>query len=87
MLDIIDMRRQQVMMEGEFPAQLQTAFRGMERAKNPWGIEQDKRMAWADGLRVPTTEENPTPDVLYWVGCAASYDPQRRRRRGRLCSC
>jgi len=75
MLDIIDIRRHQVMVEGEFPPQLQTAFRGMERAKNPWGISHDKRMEWAEGLRVPTIEENPTPDVLYWVGCAASYDP------------
>ncbi len=79
MLDIIDIRRQQVMMEGEFPAQLQTAFRGMERANNPWGIGQDKRLEWADGLVVPTIEENPTPDVLYWVGCAASYDPQSQK--------
>lgn len=75
MLDIIDIRRQQVMVEGEFPAQLQSAFRGMERAGNPWGISVEKRMEWAEGLRVPTTLENPQPDVLYWVGCAASYDP------------
>jgi Fe-S oxidoreductase len=79
MLDIIDIRRQQVMMEGEFPAQLQTAFRGMERASNPWGINHEKRLDWADGLVVPTIEENPTPDVLYWVGCAASYDPQSQK--------
>ncbi len=79
MLDIIDIRRSQVMMEGEFPAQLQTAFRGMERAKNPWGISHDKRLDWAEGLQVPTTEENPEPDVLYWVGCAASYDPQAQK--------
>ncbi len=79
MLDIIDIRRNQVMMEGEFPAQLQTAFRGMERAKNPWGISHDKRLDWAQGLHVKTTDENPTPDVLYWVGCAASYDPQAQK--------
>lgn len=75
MLDIIDIRRHQVMVAGEFPPQLQTAFRGMERASNPWGISRDKRMEWAEGLRVPTIDENPEPDVLYWVGCAASYDP------------
>src|SRR6185437_6979450 len=79
MLDIIDVRRNQVMIEGEFPVQLQTAFRGMERAKNPWGINHDKRMDWAEGLNVVTTEQNPTPDVLYWVGCAASYDPQAQK--------
>jgi Fe-S oxidoreductase len=79
MLDIIDVRRNQVMMEGEFPVQLQTAFRGMERAKNPWGINHDKRMEWAQGLSVKTTEENPDAEVLYWVGCAASYDPQAQK--------
>ena len=75
MLDIIDIRRNQVMIEGEFPSQLQSAFRGMERAQNPWGINHEQRLAWADGLNVKTTDQNPTPDVLYWVGCAASYDP------------
>ncbi|GHF30106.1 Fe-S oxidoreductase/nitrate reductase gamma subunit [Deinococcus metalli] len=75
MLDIVDIRRHQVMVAGEFPPQLQTAFRGMERASNPWGISRDKRLDWAEGLRVPTIDENPEPDVVYWVGCAASYDP------------
>jgi Fe-S oxidoreductase/nitrate reductase gamma subunit len=79
MLDIIDIRRNQVMMEGKFPPQLQSAFRGMERAKNPWGINHDQRMQWAEGLDVKTTDENPEPDVLYWVGCAASYDPQAQK--------
>jgi Fe-S oxidoreductase/nitrate reductase gamma subunit len=79
MLDIIDIRRNQVMIHGEFPAQLQSAFRGMERAKNPWGINHEKRMDWAEGLPVKTIDENPDPDVLYWVGCAASYDPQAQK--------
>jgi Fe-S oxidoreductase len=79
MLDIIDIRRNQVMIEGEFPSQLQSAFRGMERAQNPWGINHEQRLAWADGLNVKTTDDNPTPDVLYWVGCAASYDPQAQK--------
>ncbi len=79
MLDIIDIRRNQVMIESEFPAQLQTVFRGMERAKNPWGINHEKRMDWAEGLTVKTTDQNPTPDVLFWVGCAPSYDPQAQK--------
>ncbi|NUQ27571.1 MAG: (Fe-S)-binding protein, partial [Acidobacteriaceae bacterium] len=79
MLDIIDVRRHQVMMAGEFPKQLQSAFRGMERAKNPWGIGQEKRLDWAEGLAVKTIDENSEPDVLFWVGCAASYDPQAQK--------
>lgn len=79
MLDIIDIRRHQVMMEGEFPVQLQSAFRGMERASNPWGINHEQRMAWAEGLDVPTIDEKPDAEILYWVGCAPSYDPQSQK--------
>ena len=79
MLDIVDIRRERVMMQGEFPRQLQTAFTGMERQGNPWGISQDKRLEWAEGLDVPTIDQNPNPDVLYWVGCAASYDPSAQK--------
>jgi Fe-S oxidoreductase len=79
MLDIIDIRRERVMMAGEFPKQLQTAFTGMERQGNPWGISAEKRMEWADGLDVPTIDQNPNPDVLYWVGCAATYDPSAQK--------
>lgn len=79
MIDIVDIRRDLVMMQGEFPAELQTAFRGMERSGNPWGIGQDKRMEWADGLAVPTVEENPGFEVLFWVGCAGSYDPAAQK--------
>lgn len=76
MLDIVDVRRHQVMVEGKFPHQLQAAFRGMERTANPWGLSRDRRLDWAQDLHVLTIEENPQPDILYWVGCAASYDPQ-----------
>lgn len=79
MIDIVDIRRDLVMMRGEFPAELQNAFRGMERTGNPWGIAQDDRMAWAEGLSVPTVEENPGFEVLFFVGCAGSYDPAAQR--------
>lgn len=75
MIDIVDIRRDQVMMKGEFPAELNNAFRGIERTGNPWGIGADKRMDWAEGLNVPTVEDNPDFEVLFWVGCAGSYDP------------
>ncbi len=77
MLDILDIRRDAVMMQSEFPKELEVAFKGMERQGNPWG-NPDSRYAWTNGLpfEVPTVEENPDFDVLYWVGCAPSYDPR-----------
>ncbi len=76
-IDIMDLRRNLVLMESQFPQQLQTAFRGMERNGNPWQMASD-RLEWTKSLDfpVPTVEENPDFDVLYWVGCAAAFDPR-----------
>ncbi len=81
MLHILDVRRERVMMQGEFPAQLGQAFKGMERNGNPWNLGADKRMGWTEGLpfEVPTIAQNPEADVLYWVGCAPSYDPRAQK--------
>ena len=78
MHDILEIRRDQVLMEGRFPAELQSAFNGMERQGNPWGAERGERMRWTQGLEfpVPTVAENPECELLYWVGCAASHDPR-----------
>ena len=77
MFDILNMRRDLVMMQSEFPAELQGAFRGMERLQNPWGVTED-RLAWTAALpfEVPTVEDNPEFEVLYWVGCAGAFDPK-----------
>ena len=81
MLHILDVRRERVLMQAEFPGGLKKAFNSMEGAGNPFGISPDDRLAWAEKLAfaVPTTEQNPGPDVLYWVDCAASYDPRAQK--------
>ncbi len=78
MFDILDIRRDQVLVQADFPTELKGAFNGMERQGNPWQMS-DSRLAWADGLDVPTTDVNPDFDVLYWVGCAATYEPRARQ--------
>ncbi|MFW6097148.1 MAG: heterodisulfide reductase-related iron-sulfur binding cluster [Chloroflexota bacterium] len=77
MFDILNIRRDQVLMEATFPNELQGAFRGMERAGNPWSATED-RLDWTQTLDfdVPTVEENPDFEVLYWVGCAGAFDPK-----------
>ena len=79
MRDILDIRRSLVLMDSEFPEQLQPAFRGMERSLNPWNIPQADRLKWAEGLAVPTIEQNPEPDILWWVGCAPATDPRAQK--------
>ena len=82
MRDILDIRRSLVLMESNFPDQLQTAFRGMERNMNPWNFPQADRLKWADGLNVPTIDDNPEAAVLWWVGCAPATDV-RAQKTGR----
>ena len=79
MRDILDIRRSLVLMENEFPEQLQTAFRGMERSLNPWNIPPSDRLAWAEGLQVPTVEDNPDFDILWWVGCAPATEVRAQK--------
>ena len=79
MRDILDIRRNLSLMESSFPRQLETAFKGMERNANPWNVSQADRMQWAEGLSVPTIEQNPQPEILWWVGCAAATDPRAQK--------
>ena len=78
MFDIIDIRRDLVLTQGEFPNELQGAFRGMENSGNPWQIG-GSRMTWAEGLDVPIVEDIDDFEVLYWVGCAGSFDPRAQK--------
>jgi Fe-S oxidoreductase len=79
MRDIFDVRRSLVLMDNNFPKQLEAAFRGMERAANPWGVPPSERMKWAEGLNVPTIEQNPAPDILWWVGCAPATEARAQK--------
>jgi len=81
MLHIIDVRRERVLAAAEFPKGLQNTFNHMERAGNPFGMPAGERLAWAKGLpfAVPTLEERPDPQVLYWVGCAVAFDPRAQK--------
>ena len=79
MFDILYMRRRQMLSENEFPAELKTAYRGMERNGNPWNLRAGDRFNWAKNVAVPTVDENPAPDILWWVGCAPSYDPRAQQ--------
>ncbi|HEX7603965.1 MAG TPA: heterodisulfide reductase-related iron-sulfur binding cluster, partial [Polyangiaceae bacterium] len=76
---IVGMRRNLVMVRGEFPAELNGPFQAMEVNGNPWNLARIDRGGWADGLGVPTMAEHPGAPVLYWVGCAASYDDRAKK--------
>lgn len=81
---IIDMRRWQVMMQSDFPVQLQPAFQDIENNFTPWAFSNSERSDWTQGTKVKSMEsatknEIENLDVLFWVGCAGSYDDRYKK--------
>jgi Fe-S oxidoreductase len=76
---IMAMRQGQTLMAGEYPQELNAAFKGLERNGNPWGIGYDKRADWADGFDVKTMADDSDVDYLLWVGCAGSFDDRSKK--------
>jgi Fe-S oxidoreductase len=79
-LKIIQMRQNLVLAQERIPADLGRTFRNIERQSNPWGISNEKRMDWADGLDVPLIDDNPDPEYILWIGCAGAFDQRITRQ-------
>jgi Fe-S oxidoreductase len=81
---IIEMRKHQTLMEGKISPELAKAFKGLEQNFNPWGIGSSRRDEWAEGLEIPRMAdlegaEKETPPLLYWIGCAGSFDDRSKK--------
>jgi len=92
---IVDLRRNLVLEDSRFPAELNGAFRNMEGVGNPWGQPPTTRTDWTRGLpfAVPTVAELAADgrldeiEVLYWVGCAAAFDERNRKVARAFATC
>jgi Fe-S oxidoreductase/nitrate reductase gamma subunit len=72
---IVEMRRNLVLMEGEFPGEeVMAAMEQLEVNGNPLGMGYASRGEWAEGLGVKSLAEDAEIDILYFVGCYASFD-------------
>ncbi len=76
---MVDIRRYQVLMESNFPQEVQLVFKNMETNYNPWSMGYASRGDWAKGLEVKTLAEGDEVEVLYWVGCAGSFDDRNKQ--------
>ena len=82
---IVDMRRFQVMMESEFPRELNGLFKGLETKGNPWSASPRGRLDWAKDLPfdVPVVGEDVADlsevEYLFWVGCAGAYEDRAKK--------
>ena len=76
-----DMRRYLVLSEGKPHPQAAESLEKTMNTGNPWGFSQSERTKWAKdaGIELPLMSEKKEADVLYWVGCAGSYDPRNQK--------
>ena len=82
---IMDMRRYQVLVESNFPSELNGLFKGLENKGNPWNMSPNARMDWAKGLDFEVkqvgveVEDLDEVDWLFWVGCAGAYEDRAKK--------
>lgn len=65
-------------MIGPMPDQ-RPVIKNIFRKGNPWGYPPQERTKWAEGLAIPFASKERRVEVLYYVGCTSSYDPEGQK--------
>ena len=76
---IVELRRDRALMEGDFPAELNQTFKGMENNFNPWGIGFSTRADWAEDVKIKRLDKGESAEILWFVGCAGSFDDRAKK--------
>ncbi|MDT7726911.1 MAG: hypothetical protein QOI21_3487 [Actinomycetota bacterium] len=80
---IVDMRRYQVMIESNFPSELNGMFKNLENKGNPWGQNAKDRLQWTEELdfEVPVFDGELADETeyLFWVGCAGAFEDRAKK--------
>ncbi len=76
---IVDMRRNLVLSESQFPNELNAVFKNLETNGTPWAFNAQDRANWAEGMDIKTMAEDPNCEYLFWVGCAGSFDARYQK--------
>jgi len=73
-----ELRRAEVMMEGRLPAEAGRALKTLEAQGNPFGAQAD-RLDFVERLGIPIIGPGEETEILYWIGCATTFDPEKQR--------
>jgi Fe-S oxidoreductase len=82
---IVDMRRNQVLIESAFPSELGGLFKNLENKQNPWGMASRARMDWVKNLPFEVrqvgvdVEDLTSVEYLFWVGCAGAFEDRAKK--------
>lgn len=75
---IVENRRNMVLMQGEIPHEAQATLKALENRGNPFGDPND-RIKWLTDSDVKIIKPGDSVDYLYWVGCVSAYDPRKQK--------
>jgi Fe-S oxidoreductase len=79
---IVEMRRNLVLEQSQFPQELVSLFNNLERNGNPYSFPASTRADWARAVGVKELAEVEDPsslEVVYWVGCMSSFDARNQK--------
>jgi Fe-S oxidoreductase len=79
-MDLIIGMRGILVEEGQIPKTIIDALENVYKHGNPWGKPKNKRAEWTKGLpeevKVKDFSRGERAEFLFYVGCAASFDPR-----------
>jgi Fe-S oxidoreductase/nitrate reductase gamma subunit len=81
---LMEVRRNEVLLQGRIPEEAGRALRTYETGGNPFG-PQSERVDWIKKANFRVVGAGEKVDVLYWIGCIVSFDPQKQMIAKDLC--
>ncbi len=81
---LMELRRNEVLIQGRIPEEAGRALRLYETNGNPFA-PQSERTDWINRMGVRVVGPGEKVDVLYWIGCCVTFDPQKHRIAEDLC--
>ncbi len=81
---LMELRRNEVLIQGRIPEEAGHALRIFETNGNPFGSQSD-RVDWINQEKIRVVGPGEKVDVLYWIGCCVTFDPQKHKIAADLC--
>ncbi len=81
---LMEVRRNEVLIQGRMPEEAGRALRAFETNGNPFGPQSD-RTDWIEKTKVRVVAPGEKVDVLYWIGCCVTFDPQKHKIAEDVC--
>ena len=81
---LMEIRRNEVLIQGRIPEEAAQAMKTFETGGNPLGAQSD-RTDWIEKANIRVIAPGEKVDVLYWIGCCITFDPQKHKLAEDLC--